>query len=243
MKPYHQVPILECNEPLCSIPLEQFAVPLAHPYASLGAPYGNASPYLLRKDVVQRLRLAQNRLQARQPGWKIQIFDGYRPVAVQHFMVNYTLRELALARGLDVHRLDQHQHQTLLNEVYQFWAVPNPDPTTPPPHSTGAAVDVTLVDASGQPVAMGGDIDELSERSHPNYYGDRINPKSPRYCHTAATYHRHRTLLHWAMTTADFCRHPHEWWHFSYGDQLWAWLKTKDTMDTMVVARYGAVLD
>ena len=25
------------------------------------------------------------------------------------------------------------------------------------------------------------------------------------------------------MRSAGFVRHPNEWWHFSHGDQLWAW--------------------
>ena len=30
------------------------------------------------------------------------------------------------------------------------------------------------------------------------------------------------------MTKFGFAQHPNEWWHFSYGDQLWAWkIKSK----------------
>jgi D-alanyl-D-alanine dipeptidase len=25
------------------------------------------------------------------------------------------------------------------------------------------------------------------------------------------------------MLEAGFAQHPNEWWHFSHGDQLWAW--------------------
>jgi len=28
--------------------------------------------------------------------------------------------------------------------------------------------------------------------------------------------------LHWVMTEEGFAGHPDEWWHFSWGDQLWA---------------------
>jgi D-alanyl-D-alanine dipeptidase len=31
-----------------------------------------------------------------------------------------------------------------------------------------------------------------------------------------------RRLLHWLMTEEDFAGHPDEWWHFSWGDQMWA---------------------
>jgi len=29
------------------------------------------------------------------------------------------------------------------------------------------------------------------------------------------------------MTKFGFAQHPNEWWHFSYGDQLWAWKNKK----------------
>ena len=35
------------------------------------------------------------------------------------------------------------------------------------------------------------------------------------------------------METAGFAQHPNEWWHFSLGDQLWAWRTGGQT------ARYG----
>ena len=38
-----------------------------------------------------------------------------------------------------------------------------------------------------------------------------------------------RDLLANVMRKAGFVRHPHEWWHFSYGDQLWAWKKNIST--------------
>ena len=31
-----------------------------------------------------------------------------------------------------------------------------------------------------------------------------------------------RRLLHWLMTEEGFAGHPDEWWHFSWGDQMWA---------------------
>ena len=31
-----------------------------------------------------------------------------------------------------------------------------------------------------------------------------------------------RRLLHWLMVEEGFAGHPDEWWHFSWGDQMWA---------------------
>jgi len=212
VKPYQQKPIIECGEALVPVP-STFPRTLPHPYISLGAPYGEYSPFWLRAEVVNRLQQAITSLQAAQPGWQLQLFDGYRPLAVQHFMVEWTFREQAQLRGLDLTRLSASEKAGIYETVYQFWAEPATDPLTPPPHSTGGAVDLTLIDATGQMVAMGSPIDEISERSFPDYF-----------VHQDPQVHYHRQILHHAMAQAGFARHPQEWWHFSYGDQLWAWL-------------------
>ncbi|MBD2090447.1 M15 family metallopeptidase [Microcoleus sp. FACHB-1515] len=234
MKPYHQVPIIECEEPLVAIPHHVFAIEHPHPYEKLGAPYGSKSPYFLRQGVLERLLLAQAALTEQLPGWKIQIFDAYRPIAVQQFMVDYTLNETARASGHSLQSLTPAQQQALLEQVYRFWAVPSRNPLTPPPHSTGAAIDVTLVDAAGQVVDMGSPIDEISARSYPNYFAD---------CHDRESlqFHAHRQLLRQIMVSSRFCQHPNEWWHFSLGDQMWAWFENCDRGDTLLVAQYGAV--
>ena len=234
MKPYHQVPIIECGEPLVPIPRNLFAIEQPHPYEKLAAPYGCKSPYYLRQGVLEHLLAAQNLLRQQHPGWQIQIFDAYRPIAVQQFMVDYTLRATAQAAGQKLESLTTTQQQAILEKVYQFWAAPSPDPLTPPPHSTGAAIDITLIDAEGQVVDMGSPIDEISPRSHPDYFAHCDDRHSP-------TFHQHRQLLRKVMVSAGFCQHPHEWWHFSWGDQMWAWFENCNQMDTLLVARYGAI--
>ena len=60
-------------------------------------------------------------------------------------------------------------------QVYQLWAAPSLDPKTPPTlHSTGSAIDLTLVNAQGETLDMGSDIDELSPRSIPSYYANSL---------------------------------------------------------------------
>lgn len=229
MKLYQKIPIQDCGEPLVEIPLADFAVVMPHPYAMLGAPYGDRGPYFLRQSVLDRLYQAQGWLQVQRPGWRLQIFDAYRPVAVQQFMVDYTFEQLARSHDLDPAALTPAQQTDLQSQVFQFWAPPSPDPATPPPHSTGAAVDLTLADAEGMQVNMGSAIDELSPRSYPNYFSESAEPEEQQY-------NRDRALLSQAMTQAGFCQHPHEWWHFSQGDQLWAWTAQAQ------IARYGGAV-
>jgi zinc D-Ala-D-Ala dipeptidase len=37
-------------------------------------------------------------------------------------------------------------------------------------------------------------------------------------------------------------RHPSEWWHFSIGDQLWAWLKNQSDPRQTIPAYYGRIV-
>ncbi len=232
MKPYQHVPIVPTNEPIVPVPTLEFDLVNPHPYAKLGAPYGEKSPFYVRSGVLIQLRSAQNILQQIKPGWRIQIFDAYRPVAVQQFMVDYTLQEILTSKGLDQGATETDRSQAL-QEVYQFWAVPNLNPLTPPPHSTGAAIDITLVDQFGAAIDMGSEIDEISLRSFPDHFVglaefDQVD--------------QNRQLLNFVMASAGFARHYHEWWHFSWGDQLWAWMMMRSQAhQTKLVAKYGRV--
>ncbi|WP_035991859.1 M15 family metallopeptidase [Leptolyngbya sp. KIOST-1] len=232
MKPYQAILIRDCGEPMVPIPSDRVALVQPHPYQVLGAPYGDQSPYCLRSGVLAALLQAQARLQQRQPGWKIQVFDAFRPLAVQQFMVDRTYGEQVQARGWRAEALTTVQREAVMAEVIQFWAVPSDDPATPPPHSTGAALDVTLVDASGAAVNMGSPIDEVSPRSHPDHFAASSVAIEQRF-------HAHRTLLNQVMAAAGFCRHPNEWWHFSLGDQLWAWQRQQETGRQDFLAHYG----
>jgi zinc D-Ala-D-Ala dipeptidase len=242
MKPYQQLPIFECGESLEAIPAEDFWLQTPHTYVSLGAPYGEqTSPFYLRQGVLVALKQAQISLQQNRPGWKILICDAYRPVSVQQFMVDYTFTTALEQRGLSRDDLTLEQEQLLWQEVYQLWAIPSLDPLTPPPHSTGAALDVTLVNQTGKVVDMGSAIDELSPRSHPDYFATLASQSDDLGLKQQAKIaDAHRHLLYAVMTGAGFQRHPGEWWHFSLGDQMWAWLNQQQGYPNEI-ARYGRV--
>lgn len=219
---YRAVPIVESGEPLVDIPTAPFAFTAPHPYLALGAPYGGATPWRLRRRVLDALRHAGALLAARRPGWRLQLFDAYRPVPVQGFMVwrEFRLQARLLGHSLDafadpadLERRAPDLHAVLARAVFTFWGMPSDDPATPPPHSTGAAIDLTLRDASGREVDMGCPIDETSARAYPDFYAEALAPE-------LRTVHAHRELLNDVMTAAGFSRHGNEWWHFSRGDQM-----------------------
>ena len=60
----------------------------------------------------------------------------------------------------------------------------------------------------------------MDETSNPDFYENVINEE-------AIIWNSRRNLLREVMNKFGFAQHPYEWWHFSYGDQLWAWKNKK----------------
>ena len=219
MRPWSFVPIQENHEALVPLPADLHCME-PHPYAALGAPYGaGLSPFRLRQGVVDRLLQAQITLQRHQVPWRFAVFDAWRPVAVQAFMVNHAIREECKRRGVDPSQ-DSPGRRQAIADVGRFWAPPSESADSPPPHSTGGAVDLTLADAEGLELAMGGAIDAIGPISEPLHYAALAQQRPDGQ---EALWHRRRLALSQAMQAAGFAQHPNEWWHFSWGDQLWAW--------------------
>jgi D-alanyl-D-alanine dipeptidase len=71
---------------------------------------------------------------------------------------------------------------------------------------------------------MGSPIDAIGAVSEPNYFAAvaaSCSDSAERL--QALEWHRRRQLLAAAMQAVGFEQHPNEWWHFSWGDQMWAW--------------------
>ena len=221
MRPWSDRPITDCHEPLLPLPSELLRLE-PHPYVSVGAPYGpDADPFRLRSGVVQRLLRAEQALQQRQPELRLAIFDAWRPVAVQAFMVEFSVDQEAQRCGVD--RDDAAGMNGVRAAVNRFWAEPSRNPATPPPHSTGGAVDLTLASSTdGSQLFMGGMIDAINEISEPDHFCAAAEGTEQ------AIWHERRCLLRSVMSEAGFVQHPNEWWHYSHGDQLWAWRSGTD---------------
>jgi len=235
LKPWQKIPILHSSEALVDLPCQLFRIE-PHQYLALGAPYGEkVTPWCLREDVVHRLLYAQQKLQDEYPELQLLIFDCWRPIRVQKFMYEYAINQECISCGLSVNASRSSKDRDFKKVVYKvnkFWAFPSYNKSTPPPHSTGAAVDLTLSIKNGSTLNMGGAIDLIGPESEPNYYLGLA--KSDRKS-LAYLWHSRRLLLRNIMTQSGFVQHPNEWWHFSFGDQLWAWQTKSDA------AFYGAI--
>ncbi len=235
LRPWNEKRISECHERLISIPDFIFRV-TPHPYVSLGAPYLNgADPWVLRESVVSRLIEAQQYLSEKNPHLQLALFDAWRPISVQKFMFDYTIQETCKSRGIDINNHSVNSDITeVIEEIGHFWAQPSLNPSTPPPHSTGAAIDLTIADLKGDFLDLGGEIDCIGDISKPDFYEKYSFCKPESKYHV---FHKRRSLLRSVMNQAGFVQHPNEWWHFSYGDQLWCWLSSEND------AIYGAAFE
>ncbi len=114
---------------------------------------------------------------AHEQGLRLKIFDAFRPAEAQWKMWNHTPDPEFLA-----------------------------DPRRGSPHSRGAAVDLTLIDASGKELDMGTAFDTFKRQSH------HANTE------IAAAAQRNRLLLLGLMTSAGWDFYRNEWWHYQLFD-------------------------
>jgi D-alanyl-D-alanine dipeptidase len=75
-------------------------------------------------------------------------------------------------------------------------------------HNRGAAIDLTLVTKSGEPVEMPTPFDTFSRAAHLRYDGGTRASRA------------HRDALVDAMAAAGFKPNPMEWWHFDLPNAL-----------------------
>ena len=147
------------------------------------------------------------------------ILTGFELVLFAKAMLDWRMRKLS-AQGLcmlnlrDFQMRDMpHLLQAIVDEKMLMQFVAPVGPIYVSPHLTGGSVDITLYDLNtGATLDMGSDFDEPSERSHTDYYENK--PSHPA--------HERRRLLHHVMTEVGFSNLPTEWWHFDFGNPLWA---------------------
>ena len=166
---------------------------------------------LLRRGVAEKLASVNARLAP--AGIELFVFDAWRPRAVQSYFHD-------LWMPAELRKRDPALSGTALIEAVEcYWAAPTSDPASPAPHETGAAVDLSLRWRDGELLWMGSLFDDVTEIAHRDRFetgaGHAIS-----YSDEEAR--ANRRLLHWLMSDAGFAGHPNEWWHFSWGDQLWA---------------------
>ena len=77
-------------------------------------------------------------------------------------------------------------------------------------HQTGAAIDLVLCDNNGKVYDFGDNLDEFTDTSETDCPNISDEGK------------RNRMILKNTMEKVGFVNYPAEYWHYSFGDRLWA---------------------
>ena len=168
-------------------------------YADYIAEHPEYDGVYVRSELLQRVELAAKSLAN---PCKLVVRAGHRPIAVQKRL----LKECVADYKKDNPGISDAE---ALEHARDF--ISDPDITLPP-HVCGAAVDVEIIDTStGKYLDFGTAIGDDNDKSF-LYYSDLTKEQKA-----------NRLTLTKAMLEAGLASCMTEWWHFSYGDQLWAW--------------------
>lgn len=142
----------------------------------------------LHREAAQALEQVVIWLARERPGFTLLVLDALRPQRVQ----------------------EQLWHTLDGTGLHMYLA----DPVRGSIHSFGMALDVTLLDASGEELDMGTGFDDLSERSQPVLEAQFLASGELTPEHAA-----NRHLLRDAMAHGGFVGINSEWWHYDHGNR------------------------
>ncbi len=150
---------------------------------------------LLTREAARALKSVSNEMNVM--GYRLKIFDAYRPAsAVRHFVL-WGIEDLDLR--MKPYFYPDLEKQELFVKGYI---------AKQSSHSRGSAVDLTLLDMrTGKELDMGSPFDLFDVKSHPDYTGI-----------TTAQY-ENRMLLQRVMVRNGFLPLSCEWWHFVLADE------------------------
>ena len=146
---------------------------------------------LLTKEAARALKNVSN--QANAMGFRLKVFDAYRPAcAVKHFVL------------WGVEDLDQRMKPFFYPELEKQELFSKGYIVSRSAHSRGSTIDLTLLDMkTGKEIDMGSPFDFFSEKSHPGFKG------------VTDDQYANRMLLQNLMTRNGFLPYECEWWHFT----------------------------
>ena len=198
------MPVLECGEPLVDL-RDTGGFAIGPPPE---CPETEPDYTFIRQGILERLHKAQALLP---PGIRLKLYEGYRSLAVQQMLFSDELQRVR-ERQPGISEADCFKEATRMVS-----AVAYPDGTPNiPPHNTGAAVDLYLIDEQDEVLDFGMDIYQWTEVDP-----DLCLTHTPGLSEQAVA---NRAMLVNVMTRVGFVNYSQEWWHFSYGDRFWAYL-------------------
>ncbi|HPC39096.1 MAG TPA: M15 family metallopeptidase [Exilispira sp.] len=205
------IPIYENNEPLVPLNLYPERI-LCHPEYFIQQ-IANAMPVLYaREGLYKKLIEASKNLPK---GFKFVVYDAYRPVEVQKSLFDSYKNKLAKQNPT----MNEDQ---LIALTLNFVSLPSEDPKKPSAHSTGGSIDLTIVDDEGKLLDMGSYFDDMGDIVITTYFEEKLK-KGEKLGEKELKIIENRRLLYNIMIEQGFTNFVNEWWHYDYGNQLWAY--------------------
>lgn len=194
---YTSIEIRENNEPMVSLDKYGFIIEPKYFQKKVS----DDDRLFLREEVVKKLVRIQKKLKP----LKFKIWDAFRSRDVQNNIYQEYWNKFKTAHP------DWNEEKLKL-ETGKFVSPPYQKDRIPP-HATGGTVDLTLVDKDGKELNMGTEFDHFGPESQPFYF-EIYNAKS--------NVAKNRKILRNAMLFEGFTLDEDEWWHFDWGNQIWA---------------------
>lgn len=166
----------------------------------------------LRTTVYEKLKRAQSLLPE---GLQFCLYEGFRSLELQRILFDTRFAKV------------KNQHpgwspdQLFTETIKLVSPLINLDGShNIPPHSTGGAIDVYLVNDRGEAINMGihpkdwmEDMDGSLSLTRAKIISDEAK--------------KNRGIMSKALEAVGFVNYPTEYWHWSYGDRYWAYHKQK----------------
>lgn len=164
----------------------------------------------MRKTVYEKLVHAQPLLP---PGIRFCVYEGYRSLALQKILFDNRFAQVKS------HYPNWKEDEVFLETIKMISPVINQDGSQNiPPHSTGGAVDLYLIDQYGKPIDMG-----IHPQDWMQDLDGRLSKTESDAISTQAQLHR--KIMSAVLLEQGFVNYPTEYWHWSYGDRYWAYFQ------------------
>ncbi len=130
------------------------------------------------------------------------IYEAFRPKSAQIALWD----KVVIEKSQELPNLDTNS-QEFIDICNVFVANPHKQGSG---HQSGAAVDVSLVNGQKKEYDMGGIVRGFGKEALTNC--SSINAEAK----------KNREILYRALSQVGLVNYPSEWWHYSFGDRLWA---------------------
>lgn len=136
-------------------------------------------------------------------GLKLAVVEGWRPPYIQRRMHASATQRFA----------EEHPEKSplALKRLTNRYVAPM-DERVPPPHTTGGAIDIFLADENGHELDHTRPYEFFDKRCYAFDASD-LTPEA----------RKNRDLLAEVLSRGKLTNYPSEYWHWSYGDQGWAY--------------------